>query len=125
MPELAQNAAHHQYMPARAQSAALCYNMPVRTHDARTHTKESEHIMRRRVTSVEDLGQELRRARKCQGMTQKELTDFFSTFSREFLSDLENGKPSVEMGKALAAAHSLGLQIYVESAVEAQSRVSS
>jgi transcriptional regulator with XRE-family HTH domain len=47
-------------------------------------------------------------------MTQKELADLFTAFSREFLSDLENGKPTVELGKALAVASALGLRVYVE-----------
>ena len=71
--------------------------------------------MRQRIVDVEDFGQALRAARKTQGITQKELSDFFSGFSREFLSDLENGKPTIELGKALAAAHALGLHLYLES----------
>jgi len=94
-------------MPVLAQIDVKCYNMPV-------HTREGVH-MRKRIVDVEDLGKAVRLARKGQGLTQKELSDFFSIFSREFLSDLENGKKTVEMNKALAAAHSVGLRIYVES----------
>jgi len=50
-------------------------------------------------------------ARKAQGMTQRELSGFFRAFSREFLSDLENGKPTVELGKTLAVLNSLGLRM--------------
>ncbi|MCL2605869.1 MAG: helix-turn-helix domain-containing protein [Coriobacteriia bacterium] len=71
--------------------------------------------MKRRIIDVEDFGQIVKAARKQQGSTQKELSDFFSAFSREFLSDLENGKPTIELGKALAAAHALGLHLYLES----------
>jgi len=71
--------------------------------------------MRQRIIDVKDFGQAVRAARREQGSTQKELSDFFSAFSREFLSDLENGKPTIELGKALVAAHALGLRLYLES----------
>ncbi|MDR1088929.1 MAG: helix-turn-helix domain-containing protein [Coriobacteriales bacterium] len=66
-----------------------------------------------RIHTAADLGASIRSARKGQGLTQSQLADFFSTFSREFLSDLENGKPTVELDKALAVASSLGLKVYV------------
>jgi len=71
--------------------------------------------MKRRIVNTKDVGQVVREARKEQGLTQKELADVFSGFSREFLSDLENGKPSVQLDKALAVAHTLGLRIYIEA----------
>jgi HTH-type transcriptional regulator/antitoxin HipB len=63
-----------------------------------------------RVIDATDFGTCIRRARKEQGLTQRQLADFFSSFSREFLSDLENGKPTVELGKALKVADALGLR---------------
>jgi transcriptional regulator with XRE-family HTH domain len=66
-----------------------------------------------RIIDTKDFGERIRRARKQQGATQKELAEFFSSFSREFLSDLENGKPTVELGRALAVAHALGLRVYL------------
>jgi transcriptional regulator with XRE-family HTH domain len=69
--------------------------------------------MQTRVLDAGDLGAAIRSARKAQGVTQKELAGFFSAFSREFLSDLENGKPTVELGKALAVANSLGLRLCI------------
>jgi len=71
--------------------------------------------MRQRVIDTEDFGKAIKVARKAQGSTQKELADFFAAFSREFLSDLESGKSTVELGKALAVAHALGLRLYLES----------
>jgi len=71
--------------------------------------------MKRRIVNAADIGQTVREARKEQGLTQKELSDVFSGFSREFLSDLENGKPSVQLDKALTVAHTLGLRLYLEA----------
>jgi hypothetical protein len=42
----------------------------------------------------------------------------FSGFSREFLSDLENGKPTAELGKALLVANALGLRVYLATGDE-------
>ena len=69
--------------------------------------------MQTRIINSADLGKCVRAARKAQGMTQKELSGLFTSFSREFLSDLENGKPTVEMGKALAALSALGLRVHI------------
>ncbi|MDR1183972.1 MAG: helix-turn-helix domain-containing protein [Coriobacteriales bacterium] len=69
--------------------------------------------MESKIFTAADLGASVRSARRKQRLTQKQLADFFSTFSREFLSDLENGKPTVELDKALTVATSLGLKIYV------------
>jgi len=69
--------------------------------------------MQKRIISSVDLGTCVRAARKAQGMTQKELSGLFTSFSREFLSDLENGKPTVELGKTLAVLSALGLRVSV------------
>jgi len=65
------------------------------------------------IINVSDIGKYVRTARKAQGMTQKELSGYFTAFSREFLSDLENGKPTVELGKALAVLNALGLRVSI------------
>jgi len=67
------------------------------------------------IINASDLGNCVRAARKAQGMTQKELAEFFTAFSREYLSDLENGKPTVELGKALAVLNALGLRVSITS----------
>ena len=69
--------------------------------------------MKASITNASDLGKCVRTARKAQGLTQKELAGFFTAFSREFLSDLENGKPTVELGKTLAVLSSLGLRVSI------------
>ena len=69
--------------------------------------------MQMRITSSAEFGQAVRIARKQQKTSQKQLSGFFASFSREFLSDLENGKPTVELEKALSVAHALGLRLYL------------
>ena len=71
--------------------------------------------MQTRVIDTSDIARCVRAARKDQGLTQKELSGFFATFSREFLSDLENGKPTVELEKALAVLSALGLRVLITS----------
>ena len=56
-------------------------------------------------------------------MTQKELSGFFTAFSREYLSDLENGKPTVELGKALAVLSALGLKMTITSPDDLEGRL--
>jgi transcriptional regulator with XRE-family HTH domain len=80
--------------------------MPVLTH----HRDRQEDTMSQQVIDATDFGTCIRRARKEQGLTQQQLADFFSSFSREFLSDRENGKPTVELGRALKVAGALGLR---------------
>lgn len=63
-----------------------------------------------KITSAEEFGKVLRNRRKKLGYTQKYLSEF-SGFSVSFISDLENGKPTVELGKSLYLASILGLDI--------------
>ena len=50
----------------------------------------------------------MRQRRKELGYTQAFLSEF-SGFSVSFISDLENGKATVELGKAIRLANLLGL----------------
>ena len=70
--------------------------------------------MQNRIIDSTELGNVVRTARKAQGMTQKDLSRIFSAFSREFLSDLENGKPTVELGKTLSVLSALGIRVVLE-----------
>jgi len=56
------------------------------------------------------LGRLLRRRRKALGLTQAELAAMSGVGNR-FVSELENGKPSLEMGRALTVLESAGLTI--------------
>ena len=61
-----------------------------------------------RVTDTESFGEALRQRRKELHYTQSFLSEF-SGFSVSFISDLENGKQTAELGKALYLASLLGL----------------
>lgn len=56
------------------------------------------------------IGTKIRQERKAQSMTQTELANL-SGVSLNFLSQLEQGKPSVQMDKVLMVLDTLGLHI--------------
>ena len=60
------------------------------------------------ITDAHGFGQALRQRRKELGYTQAFLSEF-SGFSVSFISDLENGKATVELGRAIRLANLLGL----------------
>ena len=60
--------------------------------------------------TVEEIGKKIRMVRKAQGLTQSELAMTANTAVR-FISDLENGKTTCEIGKALQVIHCLGIQL--------------
>ena len=55
-------------------------------------------------------GEMIRKRRKQMGYTQKYISEF-TGFSIIFLSDLENGKKTIELDKALTVANLLGLDV--------------
>ena len=65
------------------------------------------------VYSTEDLGLLIRSERKAQGYKQTELAELANT-SLSFLSNLENGKDSSEIGKALRIVATLGIDLVAE-----------
>lgn len=58
-------------------------------------------------------GQALKQRRKEMNYTQSEISDL-TGFSVSFISDLENGKPTAEIGKAIYLANVLGLDIDIK-----------
>ena len=64
------------------------------------------------VRSVLDLGQLMRSHRKGRGWTLKMLSGF-ANVSMRFLSELERGKETAEIGKALHALRLLGLEVVI------------
>ena len=60
------------------------------------------------ITDAKEFGDALRQRRKDLGYTQAFLSEF-SGFSVTFISDLENGKSTAELGKAIYLANLLGL----------------
>lgn len=64
------------------------------------------------VSTVEEFGRMLRAKRKSQDMTIHDAA-LLADFSVQFLHDLETGKPTIQMGRALTYARMLGLRVSV------------
>lgn len=62
------------------------------------------------IRSAEEFGAAVAQARKALGLTQRELALAINSGER-FIVDLEAGKPTAQLGKALAAAHAVGLRL--------------
>lgn len=66
------------------------------------------------VNNAADFGKALKKRRKELGYTQRYISEF-TGFSISFISDLENGKSTAELGKAIYLANMLGLDIAVNA----------
>jgi len=64
-----------------------------------------EHVM-----SVADIGRRVREARKAMDMTQQRFADLAGV-GRRFLIELEQGKPSLEIGKVLTVCRAAGIRL--------------
>ena len=62
------------------------------------------------VTTTDQLGQLVRRQRKALKLTQVEAAGLCGVGER-FLRELEKGKPTVELGRALRVLAGLGIQL--------------
>lgn len=65
-----------------------------------------------KVTDASSFGKILRQRRKELNYTQAFLAEF-SGFSVSFISDLENGKSTAELGKAIYLANLLGMDCFL------------
>ena len=63
-----------------------------------------------KITDVKEFGQAIRKRRKELSYTQSFLAEF-TGLSVSFISDLERGKSTAELGKALYLANTLGLDV--------------
>lgn len=63
-----------------------------------------------KITTVSELGTLIRDKRKKLHLTQAQLCEY-SGISASFISDLENGKQTIELGKALFVLQLLGLDM--------------
>ncbi len=66
------------------------------------------------LLTPEELGRFVRKKRKAMGLTQAELALTSGTGMR-FISDLENGKPTCQIGKTLTVLKTLGLRLTLSS----------
>ena len=65
------------------------------------------------ILSTEHMGKLVRAHRKAQAATQAEFASLCSVGVR-FISDLENGKPTMELGKVLHVLQCLGLDVSIQ-----------
>jgi HTH-type transcriptional regulator/antitoxin HipB len=65
-----------------------------------------------KIRSVEDVGAAIRAKRTAIGMQQQELAALAGVGPR-FLSEVENGKESAEIGKVLQVLRRLGLEVSI------------
>ena len=63
------------------------------------------------ISTVDDLGKVIRDERKKKGFTQTKLAHY-SGVGINFISNLERGKKTSEIGKVLQVAHALGIDIH-------------
>ncbi len=73
------------------------------------------------IHTAADLGRLIRQARQARGWTQAELAARCGTGER-FIVELENGKPTAQLGKALTAAREVGLKLASHPSGPAASR---
>ena len=69
------------------------------------------------ITDAKDFGKAIRARRKQLQYTQRELSEH-TGFSVSFISDLERGKTTAELEKAIFLANILGLDIKLEARAE-------
>lgn len=66
-----------------------------------------------KITDAKSYGEAIRNRRKELGYTQAYLAEF-TGFSVSFISDLERGKTTAEIGKAIYLANLLGMDLCME-----------
>jgi y4mF family transcriptional regulator len=67
-----------------------------------------------KAVTAANIGAAIRKKRKEDGLTLADAAALCGVGYR-FLSDLENGKPTVQMGKVLQVLTALGLDLYIAS----------
>lgn len=66
------------------------------------------------VSGPSDIGRAVREARRKRSLTQQELADYAGVGLR-FVSELENGKATAHLGKALSVLRTLGIAVRLET----------
>lgn len=64
------------------------------------------------VRSPADLGDTIAARRKARGYSQQEFADLAGV-GRRFISELESGKPTAEIGKVLQVLTALGIDVHL------------
>jgi y4mF family transcriptional regulator len=63
------------------------------------------------ITTSKDLGECIKAARKAKKLNQQEIADLAGV-GRRFISELENGKPSLEFDKVINVANATGIDLF-------------
>ena len=66
-----------------------------------------------KINDVSEFGNVVKQRRKSLGYTQNDISES-TGLSVTFISDLENGKKTIEFGKALLLANMLGLDMEIK-----------
>jgi y4mF family transcriptional regulator len=69
--------------------------------------------MKTKIISAPDIGAAIRKKRKDDGLTLADAAALCGVGYR-FMSDLENGKTTAQLGKVLQVVQALGLDVFVE-----------
>lgn len=69
--------------------------------------------MKNKVLSAPDIGAAIRKKRKGDGLTLTDAAALCGVGYR-FMSDLENGKATAQLGKVLQVLKALGLDVFIE-----------
>ena len=71
-------------------------------------------MQRNAIRTCEAMGKRIRDLRRAQGVTQAQLAGLSNTGVR-FISDLENGKETCQLGKILHVLATLGVDVSIQS----------
>ena len=71
-------------------------------------------MQRNAIRTCEAMGKRIRDLRRAQGVTQAQLAGLSNTGIR-FISDLENGKATCQLGKILPVLATLGVDVFIQS----------
>ncbi|MBZ0158518.1 MAG: type II toxin-antitoxin system Y4mF family antitoxin [Alphaproteobacteria bacterium] len=71
---------------------------------------EKQKLLLGKIQSVADLGNIVRKRRKQMGITQLDLSGITGVGNR-FIVDLENGKETIQLGKALSIISWVGIEL--------------
>ena len=71
-------------------------------------------MQRNAIRTCEAMGKKIRDLRRAQGVTQAQLAGLSNTGVR-FISDLENGKETCQLGKILQVLATLGVDVFIQS----------
>lgn len=88
-------------------------NMPGLPRKHLRELGEHQHLSEAKISAPIDLGRLVRNTREEKGLTQQQLSDL-SGVGRRFLSELENGKQSIEFGMALNVATAIGIELFAK-----------